>query len=39
MVIGGIAWWALGIKKRGRGDEDKKSKGCTVVWEEWKKGA
>ncbi len=29
---------ALRIKKRGRGDENEKSKGHTVVQEEWKKG-
>jgi len=37
-VVGGVVLWVLGIKKRGRGDENKKSKGCTVVREEWKKG-
>jgi len=39
MVVGGVALQVLGIKKRERGDENEKSKGHMVVWEEWKKGA
>jgi hypothetical protein len=28
MVMDGVVWWMLRIKKRGRGDKNEKSKGA-----------